>query len=184
MGYKLMNYCSNCGATVTLGIPPGDDRPRHICEACQTIHYQNPKMVVGCIPELEDKILLCRRAIEPRYGKWTFPAGYLENGETVSEGAKRETFEEARAGVEDLSLYALLNLAFINQVYLIFRGRLSDWDHMPGRESLEVRLYQLEEIPWEELAFPVIREALRLYCEDRKAGEFGFHMGDIVPEGK
>jgi ADP-ribose pyrophosphatase YjhB (NUDIX family) len=176
-----MNYCSHCGAPVRLRIPAGDDRPRFVCDSCHTIHYQNPKMVVGCIPEREDKILLCRRAIEPRSGLWTIPAGLLENGETVIEGAKREAFEEARAKVEILSLYTLFDLTHINQVYLIFRARLLDHDYMPGEESVEVRLLEKEEIPWDDIAFPAIKKTLRLYFKDRPTGVFPIHMGTIPP---
>jgi ADP-ribose pyrophosphatase YjhB (NUDIX family) len=176
-----MNYCSHCGAPVRLRIPAGDDRPRFVCDSCHTIHYQNPKMVVGCIPEREDKILLCRRAIEPRSGLWTIPAGFLENGETVIEGAKREAFEEARAKVEILSLYTLFDLTHINQVYLIFRARLLDHDYMPGEESVEVRLLEKEEIPWDDIAFPSIKKTLRLYFKDRPTGVFPIHMGTIPP---
>ncbi|UCF56151.1 MAG: NUDIX hydrolase [Deltaproteobacteria bacterium] len=176
-----MNYCSHCGAPVRLRIPAGDDRPRFVCDSCHTIHYQNPKMVVGCIPEREDKILLCRRAIEPRSGLWTIPAGFLENGETVIEGAKREAFEEARAKVEILSLYTLFDLTHINQVYLIFRARLLDHDYMPGEESVEIRLLEKEEIPWDDIAFPSIKKTLRLYFKDRPTGIFPIHMGTIPP---
>lgn len=176
-----MNYCSHCGAPLRLRIPAGDDRPRFVCDNCHTIHYQNPKMVVGSIPEREDKILLCRRAIEPRSGLWTIPAGFLENGETVIEGAKREAFEEARAKVEILSLYTLFDLTHINQVYLIFRARLLDHDYMPGEESVEVRLLEEEEIPWDDIAFPSIKKTLRLYFKDRPTGIFPIHMGTIHP---
>jgi len=141
-------------------------------------------MVVGCIPECGDKILLCRRAIEPRYGKWTLPAGYLENGETVLEGAKREAFEEARAKLKNLTPYALLNLAFIDQIYFMFRATLVDCDCMPGYESLEIKLFAEEEIPWDELAFSVVRETLRLYYRDRATGEFHFHIEDILPSAR
>jgi ADP-ribose pyrophosphatase YjhB (NUDIX family) len=175
-----MNYCSNCGEKVEFRVPPGDDRPRFVCKACESIHYRNPLMVVGCIPESGGKILLCRRAIEPRLGKWTLPAGYLENGETVADGARREAFEEARARVEDLKPYALLNLPFIAQVYFIFRARLANHDYHAGSESLEVKLYRPDDIPWSELAFPVISEVLRLYCEDLVSGDFAFHMVDIA----
>ena len=176
-----MNYCTNCGAPVRPRVPPGDERTRYVCEKCHTIHYENPKMVVGCIPEREDKILLCRRAIEPRSGLWTIPAGFLENGETVIEGAKREAFEEARAKVEILSLYTLFDLTHINQVYLIFRARLLDHDYMPGEESVEVRLLEKEEIPWHDIAFPSIKKTLRLYFKDRPTGVFPIHMGTIPP---
>ena len=136
-------------------------------------------MVVGCIPESNGKILLCRRAIEPRFGKWTLPAGYMENGETVSDCAKREAFEEALARVEDLKPYALLNLPFINQVYFMFRAQLGNHDYQAGSESLEVELYRTDDIPWSELAFPVIHEVLKLYCGDLMTGKFPFRMVDI-----
>ena len=176
-----MNYCSNCGSRVGRRIPPGDDRPRFVCDICDAIHYQNPNMVVGIIPESEGRILLCRRAIEPRFGKWTFPAGYLENGETVSEAARRETLEEAGAEVEDLRPYAMFSLPHINQIYFIFLARVSNKTYGPGSESLEVKLYRPEDIPWSELAFAAIVEALRLYSEDRKSGVFSFRQGDIFP---
>ena len=177
-----MNYCSNCGERLVFRIPRGDDRPRFVCTACKTIHYSNPKMVVGCIPESDGKILLCRRAIEPRFGKWTLPAGYMENGETVSGCAKREAFEEALARVEDLKPYALLNLPFIDQVYFIFRAQLANHDFQAGSESLEVELYRTDDIPWSELAFPVISEVLKLYCGDLVTGEFPFRMVDIAQQ--
>ena len=175
-----MKYCSYCGAKLTFKIPVGDDRPRFLCNACNTVHYENPKMVVGCIPEWGDRILMCRRAIQPRHGKWTLPAGYLENGETVSEAAKRETFEEARARLENLTPYALFNLTFVNEVYLMFRANLVDSNFEPGEESLEVKLMMEDEIPWENIAFPVIRETLVRYFKDRETGYFSFHMGDIL----
>ena len=177
-----MKYCSNCGHTLTFSIPPGDDRPRFCCRSCGTIHYQNPKIVVGCIPESDNRILLCRRAIEPRYGRWTLPAGYLENGETVSQGAERETLEEAGARIEIIAPYALFNICYVNQIYLMFRARLSDHGFRPGGESLEVKLFSEEEIPWDELAFTVIHETLRRYFEDRSKGRFPFHTGDIVKQ--
>ena len=174
-----MKYCSKCGSELSYRIPGGDDRPRFICDACCIVHYENPKMVVGCIPEIGDQILFCRRSIMPKYGKWTIPAGYLEKGETVEEGAKRETLEEAGARVESLEPYGLYNLTFISQIYLIFRGRLVDGNFGAGDESLEVRLFQEEEIPWTDLAFPVITETLRSYFKDRPNGIFPFHIGDI-----
>ena len=139
-------------------------------------------MVVGCIPESDGKILLCRRAIEPRFGKWTLPAGYMENGETVSDCAKREAFEEVLARVEDLRPYALLNLPFINQVYFIFRAQLTNRDYQAGNESLEVELYRPDDIPWSELAFPVIHEVLKLYSGDLVTGEFPFRMVNIAQQ--
>ncbi len=174
-----MNYCSNCGQPLTYHIPPGDDRSRYFCESCGSIHYQNPTMVVGSIPEVEGKILLCRRAIEPCYGKWTLPAGYLENGETVSAGAQRETFEEARAEVEILAPYALYNICYVNQIYLMFRARLMDHKFKPGSESLEVRLFSEAEIPWETIAFRVMEETLVQFFKDRTTGLFQFYIGNI-----
>ncbi|HEU4401323.1 MAG TPA: NUDIX hydrolase [Candidatus Polarisedimenticolia bacterium] len=175
-----MKYCSRCGSPVQLRVPPGDDRPRHVCDACHEIHYQNPKVVVGCIPEWGEQVLLCRRAIEPQYGLWTLPAGFMELGETASEAALRETAEEAHARVELLGLYTLFNLAEIGQVYLLLRARLLDLDFGAGSESLEVRLFREEEIPWGDLAFAAVRETLRLYFQDRRAGKYAVHMGDIT----
>ncbi|MBK1704423.1 NUDIX hydrolase [Halochromatium glycolicum] len=174
-----MRYCSQCGAGVTLTVPEGDNMPRHVCQDCGTIHYQNPKIVVGCIPEWGDRLLLCRRAIEPRYGLWTLPAGFMENGETVQQGAARETFEEAEARVEVGALYALFNLPHINQVYMLFRARLLAPEFGPGSESLEAELMTEAEIPWEEIAFPVIQESLQLYFRDRAAGRFPLRAGSI-----
>ncbi len=175
-----MKYCSQCGAPVEMRVPAGEHLPRHVCRACGAIHYQNPKVVVGTIPEWEGKVLLCRRAIEPRYGLWTLPAGFLENDETTIEGAARETLEEASARVEVASLYALFNLPQVNQIYVMFRARLLDLQYGPGPESLEVELYEEADIPWDRLAFPVIHKTLQLYYEDRRRGEFGTHTGDIV----
>jgi ADP-ribose pyrophosphatase YjhB (NUDIX family) len=178
-----MNFCSACGAPVTLRIPDGDTLPRFVCERCATIHYENPKVVVGCIPEWEDRILLCRRAIEPRHGYWTLPAGFLENGETAAAGASRETLEEAEARVEIGPLYTFYNLPHINQIYLMFRGRLLDLNFGPGSESLEVRLFREDEIPWKDLAFRTVAETLRHFFADRASGRYQFHLGDIPPMG-
>ncbi len=175
-----MNFCSNCGASLIRKIPQGDNRERHVCPECDAIHYQNPKIVAGCIPEWEGKVLLCRRAIEPRYGRWTLPAGFMENDETAAEAASRETLEEANARVEILSLYTLFNLPHINQVYMLFRSRMLDVDFTPGKESLEVELFEVDAIPWEELAFPTIVHTLEYYQNDVQRGAFEFRMGDIV----
>ena len=153
-----MKFCSQCGSEVELRIPAGDTLPRFVCPVCHTIHYQNPKMVVGCIPEWEGRILLCRRAIAPREGKWTLPAGFMENNETLAQGAARETLEEANARVEIRELYAVYNLPHISQVYLLFRAKLLDLDFSPGIESLEVKLFEEHEIPWDEMAFRVIHD--------------------------
>ncbi len=174
-----MKFCSNCGAAVALKIPPGDSLPRHVCDACSTIHYQNPKMIVGRIAEWEHRILLCRRAIEPRHGLWTVPAGFMENGETTAQGAARETLEEANARVEIGPLYAMYNIPHINQVYILFRARLLDLDFSAGAESLEVQLFDEADVPWETLAFATVRNTLTHYYADRKAGEYRFHLGTI-----
>lgn len=180
-----MKYCPECGAPVELRQPPDDHRVRHICTACETIHYHNPKLVIGTIPEWQDgRILLCRRAIEPRYGLWTLPAGFMENGETTMEGAARETQEEANARVEVGELYSLYNLAHINQVQLLFRAKLLDLDFSPGIESLEVKLFEESEIPWDELAFRPVRYTLRDYFADRKTGHFQFRNVSLGPPEK
>ena len=175
-----MNYCSDCGAPVSLLVPAGDTRERHVCERCGTIHYQNPKVVVGCIPEWEDKILLCRRAIQPRHGYWTLPAGFMERGETAQDGAARETLEEANARVQIGRLYSLFNLPHVDQVYMLFRARLLDLEFSPGEESLEVGLFGESEIPWDDLAFQTIRETLRLFFRDRETGRAGIRSGEII----
>jgi len=154
--------------------------PRYVCPSCGTIHYQNPKVVVGCIPQWEDRILLCKRAIEPRLGQWTLPAGFMENEETTIEGALRETMEEAGARVEIIDLHTMFNLPHVNQVYVMFRANLLDLNFGPGPESLEVSLYEEKDIPWKEIAFPVIEQTLRLFLEDRRRGRFGVHTGDII----
>jgi len=175
-----LKYCSNCGVEVQWLVPEGDNRLRHVCPNCRTIHYQNPKIVTGCIPEWDARILLCKRAIEPRYGTWTLPAGFLENGETLQQGAARETLEEANARVGVQQLFALFNLPHINQVYMIFRARLLAPEFGAGAESLEARLFTAQHIPWDRLAFPVIKETLALYYRDLEDGGFRMHSGDIV----
>ena len=176
---EIMNYCSECGNALEVNVPDGDNRPRHVCSSCGTIHYQNPKVVVGCIPVWEDQVLLCRRAIEPRYGLWTLPAGFMENGETSRQGAARETLEEACARVAVEGLYTLFDLPHINQVYLLYRSRLLDLEFAAGDESLEVALFREHEVPWDRIAFPVIAESLRLYFTDQAQGEFPLRGGSI-----
>lgn len=175
-----MNYCSHCGAPVSLKIPAGDSLPRFVCDRCGTIHYQNPKMVIGAIPEWEDRILLCRRAIEPRAGLWTLPAGFMENEETTAQAAARETLEEACARIEVGEMFSLINVPHINQVHILYRARLLDLDFAPGVESLEVQLFNEARIPWEAIAFRTIGLTLRHFFEDRKAGSYGFHVRDLV----
>ena len=176
-----LKFCSQCGADVELRIPEGDNLLRFICIQCDTIHYQNPKIVTGCIPEWENKILLCKRAIEPRIGHWTLPAGFMENKETTLEAAMRETQEEANADVEILQLYALFNIPHISQVYLIFRAKLLNLDYKPGVESLDVQLFNEQDIPWDNIAFPVITETLKRYFIDRGKQQFQLQVGDIHP---
>lgn len=176
-----MNYCSQCGAKVSMRIPEGDNLPRYVCDNCQTIHYQNPKLVIGSIPEWEGRILLCRRAIEPRLGWWTLPAGFMENRETTLEAAARETREEALAEIEVGPLYTLFNVPHISQVHLFFRSRLLRPDFGPGTESLEVRLFSDQDLPWDEIAFASVRRTLQLYVTEKQSGAFGFHLGDIHP---
>lgn len=165
-----MKFCSDCGADVLYRVPDGDDRERAVCTACDTIHYVNPRIIVGCLPEYQGRLLLCLRAIEPRKGFWTLPAGFMENGETTEQGAARETWEEARARVEDLSLYRIYDVPYINQVYMFYRCVLDDGLHSAGPESLETRLFAPEDIPWDELAFPSVYRALASYLRDRDAG--------------
>ena len=161
-------------------VPAGDTHHRHVCGQCQTVHYTNPKVVVGCVPRWQEKVLLCRRAIEPRHGLWTLPAGFLENNETTIEGAIRETWEEAGARVRVVDLYALFNLPHVNQVYVMFLADLLAPEYQPGIESLAVELYDESEIPWDEIAFPVVEQTLKLFFDDRRRGRFGTHTGDIT----
>jgi ADP-ribose pyrophosphatase YjhB (NUDIX family) len=175
-----MKFCIDCGsALVEFRVPEGDNLPRHVCVSCGYIHYSNPKIVAGCLLEWEGRVLLCRRAIDPRYGTWTLPAGFMENGETTQAAAARETWEEARAEPVNMQLYNVTNLPHISQVYMMFRGTLKAGRASPGPESLETRLFTEEEIPWDEIAFPVIRETLEIFFEDRRNGTFPVHLGDI-----
>ena len=174
-----MNFCSQCGNPVTLTVPADDDRPRHVCPSCGTIHYMNPKLVVGCIPEWEGRILMCRRDIEPRKGYWTLPAGFLENGETAAAGARRETLEETGAKVVDLVPYLMVDIVHIHQIYMMYRSRLAAPDFHPTRESSEVKLLEASEIPWDEIAFKVVEKTLTHYLKDRPTGRFAFRTDRI-----
>lgn len=176
-----MNFCSQCGAGVVLRVPPGDSLPRHVCNACGTIHYLNPKLVVGAIAEWGDRVLLCRRAIEPRSGFWTLPAGFMENAETTAQAAARETLEEACARIEVGPMFTLINVPHISQVHIIYRARLLDLAFSPGEESLEVALFSEADIPWQDIAFRTISMSLRHFFEDRRRGQFGFHVRDLPP---
>lgn len=172
-----MNYCSDCGQPVSRKTPVGDNHPRWVCNACDTIHYQNPLVVVGCVPERDGKILLCKRAIEPRYGKWTLPAGFMELGETVAGGAARETLEEALATVELGNLFAMVDVIDAGQVHLFYTARLVG-DFGAGAETLEAALFSEEEIPWDEIAFHSVRFALEKYLEDRD-GRNAVHVHEL-----
>jgi len=174
-----MRFCSDCGAAVTFRIPAGDTLPRHVCDACETIHYSNPRIIAGCVVEHDNRLLLCRRAIEPRHGLWTLPAGFMENGETTEQAAARETLEEASAEVEIIAPYTLYSLPHISQVYLFYRARLLNDHHTPGAESLETALFAPDAIPWETLAFTVIGVTLRHYLDDRQRGHYELHTGMI-----
>lgn len=176
-----MKYCSHCAQPVTIKIPSGDNRLRFVCQSCGVIHYQNPKIVTGCIPTWQDKLLICKRAIEPRYGLWTLPAGFMENQETVPEAAMRETWEEARARVHQLSLFAMFNIPHLNQVYILFHANMVSADFAAGEESLEVKLIDLSDIPWQDLAFPVIRRTLELYTDLTVASGEKPYVEDIAP---
>ena len=173
-------HCDNCGKLVAILIPPGDNRPRHVCHACGRIQYQNPKVVCGCIPIWQSRILLCKRAIEPKYGLWTLPAGFMENDETIWQGAARETMEEAGAEITDQTLYRVYSLPRANQVYIMFRAMLTgEKNYAAGTESLAVRLFTEDEIPWDEIAFRVIHRTLKSYFADRKTGNFAIISEDI-----
>ena len=176
-----MKFCSNCGAAVVRRVPPGDTVPRWVCDECGVVHYRNPLMVVGTIPEQDGKILLCRRAIEPRYGYWTLPAGFLENDETTGQGAQRETMEEAGARIELGEAFTLISVPRVNQVHLFYRARLLDLDFKPGEETLEVALFDESVLPWKDLAFRTVELTLRRWFADRAKGGFGFHAEDILP---
>ena len=176
-----MNYCQSCGAPVRAQIPDGDNRVRHVCTQCHTIHYDNPRIVVGCVPEYDGRILLCRRAIEPRLGLWTVPAGFLENGETLAEGAARECWEEANARVTIGSLLSIINVTYAHQVHVLYRARMATAEYGAGSESLEVKLVTPAEIPWADLAFRSIEFGLKAYLTDRHNHTETVHTESLYP---
>jgi ADP-ribose pyrophosphatase YjhB (NUDIX family) len=180
MDPRLIQFCRACGQRVAYVVPADDNRERAVCPTCQTIHYVNPINVVGTVPVWGDQVLLCRRAIEPRHGLWTLPAGFMEMGETSAAGAERETTEEAGARIELQGLFTVLNVVRAGQIHLFYRARLLDTDFAPGTESLEAQLFHESEIPWDEMAFRTVRETLLLYFEDRRRGQFGVHTADIA----
>lgn len=175
----MIRYCKQCGAPVTFSVPSGDSLPRHICHACGHIHYENPRLVIGCVAEWDGQILLCRRAIEPQQGLWTLPAGFMENGETTAQAAIRETFEEAGATILIDAPFAMISIAHINQVHLFYRGRMATPHFSAGEESLEVSLRHPEQIPWNELAFRSVSLCLERYLGDRARGTYGFHETEL-----
>jgi len=174
-----MNFCPTCGHAVSLRIPPADNRERYVCGHCGAVHYENPLNVVGTVPVWEDRVLLCKRAIEPRYGYWTLPAGFMERGETMAEAAARETLEETGARVEVQSLFTLLNLKKYHQVHLFYLARLVDAKILAGDESLEVRFFDEHEIPWNDIAFEPVAKTLHFFFADRKSGRYVFHTDDL-----
>lgn len=179
-----MNFCSQCGETVVFEIPEGDNRPRHVCHQCNTIHYLNPKIVTGTLPIWQDKILLCKRAIEPRYGLWTLPAGFMENNETLEQAAIRESVEEANANIKISGIYTIFSLPHISQVYVMYRAELLDLNFTAGQESLEVKLFSEDEIPWSQLAFKTIEQTLRYYFEDKENKHFPVYNHVIEKSNK
>ena len=173
MNHITPRFCTQCGSDrIAQRIPDGDDHVRDVCDACGHVHYFNPKIVVGALPVWGDRVLLCKRAIEPRYGKWTLPAGFMEENETLEDGASRETLEEASARIRIEGLYTVLSLPDISQVYMLYRATLADLNFAAGTESLEVALFTEQEIPWDELAFRTISTTLRHYFADRVSGNF------------
>jgi ADP-ribose/FAD diphosphatase len=174
-----MKFCSNCGSPVELRVPPGEDRERYVCGNCGAIHYQNPRMVVGCIVEQAGQIMLCKRAIEPRHGFWTVPAGFLELGESTVRGAMRETLEEAGAHVAVIAPYAHFDIPYIGQAYIFYRARMQSPEYSAGSESLEVEFVDPSAIPWDQLAFAAVRFALELWVDDAKTGHYRMHHGIV-----
>jgi ADP-ribose pyrophosphatase YjhB (NUDIX family) len=175
-----IQHCPACGSPVAYRVPPDDNRERATCTACGTIHYENPLNVVGTVPVWQDQVLLCRRNIEPRFGLWTLPAGFMELGETTAEGAARETDEEAGARIELQGLFSVLNVVRVGQVHLFYRARMLDTTLAPGPETIEARLFHEHEVPWDQLAFRTVRVTLERYFDDRRRGEFGLHCTDIA----
>ena len=177
----LIQHCKSCGSAVTYRLPDdGDTRERAVCNACHTIHYENPLNVVGTVPVWGDKVLLCKRNIEPRFGKWTLPAGFMELNETVAQGAARETVEEAGAQFEMQDLFTMMNVTRVGQVHFFYRAQLTSDQFDPGYETQEARLFAEHEIPWDEIAFRTVRETLQHYFADAKKGQFELHHVDIV----
>ena len=176
---RSIRHCKACGAATRYVVPADDNRERAVCTACALVHYENPLNVVGTVPAWGEQVLLCRRNIEPRYGLWTLPAGFMELGETTQDGAIRETVEEAGAHIVLEELFTLLNVVRVGQVHFFYRARLLDTDFAPGPETIEAQLFDEASVPWDTLAFRTVRETLRHYFEDCRRGSFELHVGDI-----
>ena len=176
---RRIQHCRRCGAGTEYRMPADDNRERATCSACGEIHYENPLNVVGTVPWWGDQVLLCKRNIEPRFGFWTLPAGFMELGETVAEGALRETVEEAGAQVEMQALFTVLSVPRVGQVHLFYTARMLNTTLAPGPETIEARLFHEHEIPWDEIAFRTVRVTLQHFFECRRSGAFEFHCGDI-----
>jgi ADP-ribose pyrophosphatase YjhB (NUDIX family) len=174
-----IKHCRACGCAVAYRVPADDNRERAVCPTCGTVHYENPLNVVGTVPVWGDQVLLCRRAIEPRRGLWTLPAGFLELGESTADGALRETDEEAGAQIELGSLFSVLNVVRVGQVHLFYLAAMQSTRLNPGSETLEAQLFREDEVPWDEIAFRTVRETLRYFFDDRRRGRFGVHCADI-----
>lgn len=172
IAYGSMKFCTSCGDTVSLRVPKGDDKRRIVCDSCELVHYSNPKIVVGCIPRYFDSVLLCQRAIGPRIGYWTLPAGFMESGETTYQGAARETWEEAKARVSNLELYRVFDAPYCGQVLMIYRCDIEHGSFGVGAESLNTALFDEGNVPWREMAFPAVSKTLKEYFSDCRDGQF------------
>lgn len=175
-----MKYCSKCGSSkLVYEEPESDNRPRYSCENCQKIFYDNPRVIAGCIVEADDKYLLCQRAIKPRVGTWTLPAGYMECGETMEQAAEREVWEEAGARVEVIAPYSMFSIPHIDQVYIIYRAELLEISHSAGDESLQVDLFSPKQIPWDNIFYPAVKDVLERYIQEKQQGNFGIYAGSV-----
>lgn len=182
---RAQKFCSQCGTAITRLIPPDDNRMRDVCDSCGAVHYQNPRNVVGVLAIWEDKVLLCRRAIEPRFNKWTLPAGFMELGETTAQGAMRETQEEAGAQIELGPLYTVIDVPYAEQVHFFYLAKAVSPDLFPGPESLEAGFFKLSDIPWTDLSFRTVITTLEHYMEDVKKGQFPVHYYEIpLPDNR
>jgi ADP-ribose pyrophosphatase YjhB (NUDIX family) len=175
-----VKFCSAWAGEIQLRVPEGDDRNRFVCAECEFVHYVNPRVIVGCLPIYEDRVLLGKRSIEPRYGFWPLPAGFMENGETTADGAARETWEEARAKVSNMQLYRVFDVPYINQVYMFYRCTLDRGEYGVGPESLETDLYTESQVPWDEIAFPVVKKTLVDFFEDRRRCDYPIKVEAIT----